>query len=570
MFGRSRRVGWFLFGLMLLLSSGAAAITQPTTGTAIPIITPGSAVCDDKNVQACLDQAEGNAGSIDALKDALIAPETFQPTCKLTFVPIVKGGTIFDAFGWYNVREDPLNPGQFIKPPVAQMYGMFSSPGPKQTGAMLAGQSFVLDLKIEKTAGRYLGGKIGFFLVSGGGVASIDPTTHQLLGPGGAAPTPEYMFFTQHALNSSNAGAMPGALYYNVLTWQSVKDATTFYFGWEDLPIWKGSDSDFDDFVFSVSGVQCGGGGEACDTGKLGPCQAGTLQCRKGVLTCVQSIMEAAESCNAVDDDCNGQVDDGMLCSADEVCDSGKCVSNCAGGEFPCPPGTGCSSSGVCVETACIDKQCPAGQVCKGGDCVEPCTGVVCPYGLACRNGGCVDLCQGLQCDPGSTCILGVCQSCACSECDSGKVCKQNLCIDSGCENQTCAAGTHCEAGTCKGNCDGAVCPRGQLCSNGDCVVDPSAAMGGNGGNGGGDQGPISFGGTPVSYGGDGAVIGAGTTGSAGPRGGGPTSKQTCGCQVPGQSTSGTGAAAALLLALFGLARRRSTLIREYRRSSVP
>ncbi len=556
MVGRFQRLGWVLFGLLLFLSSSAAAITQPTTGTAIPIIYGGGTVCADKNVQLCLDQAEGKAGAIDALKDALIAPETFQPTCKLTFVPIVKGGSIFDAFGWYNVREDPLNPGQFIKPPVSQMYGMFSATG-FQTGAMLAGQSFVLDLQVEKKAGRYLGGPIGFFLVSGGGVASIDPTTHKLLGPSGAAPTPEFMFFTQHALNSSNAGAKPGALYYNVLTWQSLKDATTFYFGWEDLPIWQGSDSDFDDFVFSVSGVQCGGGGEACDTGKLGPCMAGTLQCRKGVLTCVQSIMEAPETCNAIDDDCNGKVDDGMLCSSDEVCDSGKCVSNCSKGEFPCPPDTGCTLSGVCVETACIDKQCPAGQVCKGGNCVEPCTGVVCPYGLACRNGGCVDLCKGLQCDPGSTCVLGVCQSCACSECDTGKVCHQNLCIESGCETQTCAAGTHCEAGKCKGNCDGAVCPRGQLCSNGDCVIDPSVAVGGSGGSGGG-QPTISFGGA-TSYAGDGSIIVAGYGNAAGPGrlSAGPAPKQSCGCKLPGQRTPGTGASAALLLALLGLARRR-------------
>ncbi|HEY3666583.1 MAG TPA: hypothetical protein VGL19_11305, partial [Polyangiaceae bacterium] len=245
-------------------------------------------------------------------------------------------------------------------------------------------------------------------------------------------------------------------------------------------------------------------------------------------------------------------------CSADQVCDSGKCVSNCQGGEFPCPPDTGCTASGVCVETACIDKQCPAGQVCKGGDCVEPCTGVVCPYGLACRNGGCVDLCKGLQCDPGSTCVLGVCQSCACSECDTGKVCHQNLCIESGCENQTCAAGTHCAGGQCKGNCDGAACPRGQLCSNGDCVVDPNAAVGGSGGSGGG-QVTISFGGAAVSYGGDGQVIvaGSGSDDTVGHHSG-LTSKQACGCKMPGQRTPGTGAGAALLLALFGLARRRA------------
>ncbi|HWZ89531.1 MAG TPA: hypothetical protein VNW92_11795, partial [Polyangiaceae bacterium] len=241
MIGSSKGVvGWLCFALVLWFSSVAAAITQPTTGATIPIIYGGGTVCADKNVQLCLNQAEGNATNINALTDALVAPETFQPTCKLTFTPIVKGGAIIDAFGWYNVKPDPLNPGEFIRPTVAQLYGMYAVGQPPvgnanfKTGAQLAGQSFVLDLNVEKAAGRYTGGAIGFFLVSGEGAIAIDPTTHMLLnGPGGAPLVPQYIFFTQQAFNAVNTpSAPPGTIYYNVLTWQSVTDPNTFYFGW--------------------------------------------------------------------------------------------------------------------------------------------------------------------------------------------------------------------------------------------------------------------------------------------------------------------------------------------------
>ncbi|HEX3777740.1 MAG TPA: DUF4114 domain-containing protein, partial [Polyangiaceae bacterium] len=471
---RAQRVGGLGFALVLWCSARAFAITQPTTGVTIPIITPGGAVCADKNVQVCLNDAEGNATNINALTDAKVTPETYQPTCNLTFVPIVKGGSIVDAFGWYNVVPDPANAGKFLQPAVSQMFGMFAASG-FQTGAQLSGQSFVLDLKTEAAAGRYTGGAIGFFLVSGTGAITIDPMTHQLHGDGGTLLVPQYQFFTQQAFNANNPGSTPGALYYNVLTWQSVRDPNTFYFGWEDLPIPQGSDSDFDDFVFAVTGVQCGGGGEPCDTGKLGPCKAGTMQCRKGVITCVQTVAPTTETCNAVDDDCNGQVDDGSLCPTDQICSHGVCVSNCSSGEFPCLPGLACNLRGECVEPACAGVDCGDGLACKGGNCVDACTGIICPHGLTCLNGGCVDPCQGIQCDSGFTCILGVCESCACSDCAAGQVCnKQSVCVDSGCETQTCAAGTYCAQGECHDNCEGAVCPLGQRCMSGDCIADPT------------------------------------------------------------------------------------------------
>src|SRR5262249_13887705 len=149
----------------------------------------------------------------------------------------------------------------------------------------------------------------------------IDPTTHAVIG------NIRFQFHTQHELND---GSTPAQTYYNVLTWESVAKKNTFYFGWEDLPINGGSDNDFDDMLFSVEGVQCGGGGQACDTGMMGVCAAGVMQCKKGVITCVQTLQSTKETCNALDDDCNGMVDDGDgLCKEGEICSAGVCVPKC-------------------------------------------------------------------------------------------------------------------------------------------------------------------------------------------------------------------------------------------------
>src|SRR6266540_570605 len=105
MFGLKRVFLGFLAAGLSLSSAASAVILQPTPGgTPVPIITAGVNTCTDKNVEICIDQSEGDPTLIDALADALVAPETFQPTCQLTFTPIVKGGAISDVFGWYNVK----------------------------------------------------------------------------------------------------------------------------------------------------------------------------------------------------------------------------------------------------------------------------------------------------------------------------------------------------------------------------------------------------------------------------------------------------------------------------------
>jgi hypothetical protein len=67
------------------------------------------------------------------------------------------------------------------------------------------------------------------------------------------------------------------------------------------------------------------GGGVACDTGKLGVCKAGTISCVAGVLRCNQNVPASQEVCNGLDDDCDGQIDNGNPCPSGWVCVSGAC-----------------------------------------------------------------------------------------------------------------------------------------------------------------------------------------------------------------------------------------------------
>lgn len=56
------------------------------------------------------------------------------------------------------------------------------------------------------------------------------------------------------------------------------------------------------------------GGGNACQTGLDGVCNAGTETCIQGVFSCVPDVGpgELAETCNTLDDDCDGLADEGL------------------------------------------------------------------------------------------------------------------------------------------------------------------------------------------------------------------------------------------------------------------
>ena len=522
-------------GLAALLAARPAVALQQPDGTPIPVINPNVVACSDNNVQVCLDGEEGGP-TIDAMAAAAVTPETYTPACALTFRVIARGAGYNNTFGWYNVS--PNGP-----PPPSDLHSFLEC-------SDAVGTTKVLDISNDP---NYLGGLVGFFMATPQGATGNCPA----FDPNGpVAGTVGYIYYSERQYNPDNQG--PNS-YVHLITYDSVTYQSSFYFAWEDLL--SGGDNDFDDLLTRVEGIQCAGGGEPCDTGQIGKCAFGTMQCHDGVLECMQNELPTAETCNALDDDCNGLVDDGDLCGADEVCFHGQCVPRCGSGEFVCDDPLVCNDEGLCVEPACLDVDCPEGNVCQAGQCVGWCEGVTCPWHQVCRAGACVDPCDAVQCDPDYVCELGVCMlRCTCRACVAPTSCDSDTgyCVEEGCLGQTCDPGTHCQAGgTCVDDCEGATCPVGQLCQQGECVSDPNAGGGGAGGSG---SGGFSFGGNGGS--------GTGGAGATAASGGAPLGENTeadsgCGCRLGAESTRRIGAASALVIVclLLGrrVARRRST-----------
>lgn len=458
-----------------------------------------------------------NSAGLDPVLDCSTTPETFSPTCPLTFTVITRGTALFrNVFGWYEVDG--------------------TAPAPEDLHVMLdctaaAGSSVVLDVRSDPS---YRGGEIGFFLLTpedhaargtcagGNCCASVDRLS---AGVG-------YVYLSERALNPE------GDDFVHLVVYDSTLHERKFFFAWEDT--FAAPNNDFTDLVTSVEGVECSGAGADCDTGMMGACGRGVTRCTGGALTCTPITEPQAEACNGADDNCDGMVDESATCGGDLVCDDGRCVPNClVSDEFVCSGGFTCDAvSGRCVETACIGVSCGAGEVCRGGTCATDCEGVVCPHGQLCLRDQCVDLCAGIACGTGEICRGGICVA-GCGRCD-GIACEGGLtcpvpggdCVDPSCATP-CAAGTFCRAGVCVDACDGAVCPRGQSCRDGNCFSP-----------GGRDAGVGLDGGTGL----DGSVsMDAGTT----------PMRRSCACGVATREGSLGSVAALLGLSLVLRARRR-------------
>jgi hypothetical protein len=203
----------------------------------------------------------------------------------------------------------------------------------------------------------------------------------------------------------------------------------------------------------------------------------------------------AFEPCDSPRDlDCQPPI----VCPTGTSCDasSGLCVSVCF--EGGCATGFTCTPGNLCVEEACASRTepCPAGTLCRGGECRAPCDGVFCPRGQLCAGGACIDPCAGVVCPAMQVCIAGepgavtVCgPACTCTEvsvplCPAGRACDARdgsptagHCVDPGCDTLECMAGEICTTSGCVDACTGVVCPLGQLCRAGECVPDACASI---------------------------------------------------------------------------------------------
>lgn len=476
------------------------------------------------------------SSGLNPVTEASLTPETFLPTCGLTFTVITRGTAIFqNVFGWYNVTGSAPQSSD-LHPVIGCTDG--------------AGATETLDVRSDP---NYKGGQIGFFLLTPEG----HPHT-AACASGNCCPSVAgfdagegYVYYSEREYNPDGVGANP---FIHLLIYNSHIVTRRFYFAWEDT--FDTTSADFTDLVVAVDGVECNGGGQTCNTGKPGACALGITQCTMGMLGCTELVPPSPEVCNGVDDDCDGTVDNGATCpDPGDICHDGTCVHPCGGQEFPCLPGLACdTASHLCVDPPCVGVSCAADQVCAGGTCEAPCAGVVCPDGQTCLGNACVNLCKNVTCSAGQACKDGVCFD-GCTKCD-GLVCasplscnmSSGLCTNPSCPNG-CPTGEVCNSGACVDGCTGVVCPTGQTCTGGQCVAMGAAS---------------ADGGLTLASGNDGGAT-AKSSGNGGGGGDGDTfgdkAKSGCACDSANSDANlGTGALAGLLALSAFVGRRRRAL----------
>jgi hypothetical protein len=533
---------------------GAQAQVSQLDGTALPTPTgtsetgvvtsrgfPASAVTLDG-----LFKARGE--TLDPIMSARTAPGLFSPNCGFSGELLLRGGSCKVAFGWYNA-DDPAHIFELVPADTSSAFMCtdndfcpLATMDTTQVGqhTWTPKAFYADDIKANP---KYTGGQIGFAMI------------------GDEATQCKQTKYSDLARNT--VSTMYGKPWITTLVYQSTANPEGFYLAFEDLAMspesWTNAgpgspsnDGDFNDFVYFINGLSCTGGGLPCEVaGAFGACSVGRTDCATEGTTgmCRPIITAGAELCDNVDNDCNGMVDDGDgLCPESQVCDKGSCVGACGTGEFRCGSGLTCKG-GHCIEDACADKVCEAGQACRGGTCMNACDNVVCPAGEECQLGRCVDPCKAITCAAGKVCERGLCVSdCNCRGCQNGLQCgADGRCTDPRCADVQCMAGEKCVEGACINSCMGVVCPGGGNCVNGACQMGTGGAMSGGGTDGIILGGSLNFGGNT----GSGSNNADGSSGRI-------TKDPGCACTLVGSSPAGE---AALLLAGLGacvaFARRR-------------
>ncbi len=525
-----RRVSGSLFGVTIIAITALAnaAVTEPD-GLQVPnLAADGPSGNNETNLQQIFDQL---GEPINAMADASPDPGVFSPMCDFSveFLPLCQSqGSA--GVAWYNVPSDPTA----IPDKIYQLLPPAKCTNAPDAGTVISSAGIRNDV-------NYAGGLIGFVLTDNNGRTGPDGTVR--------------IYYSEPERNDYCGSCQTPGYWIMMLAYKSKlpQYPNTYYLAFEDWLTTSSTsrgqtDCDFNDKIFRISGIQCQGGGEPCDTDKAGVCKPGLTACNIGTeIVCRQLVSESPERCDNVDNDCNGKVNDGDgLCPLGQVCDRGTCVGSCSQTEFPCPSNLVCDGT-HCVEPACSAIDCPEGLVCRAGQCVDACSAVTCPIDQLCETGICVDPCKNVTCDTGTVCSGGACvASCGCAGCPAGKVCQADgSCVNDGCQTQSCGAGQVCVKGTCTDACAGAVCPGGAACVLGQC----GAPLAGDGAGGATS--------TPVL---GAAGVGNISTNDAtsGASGANSTSSLGCGCRMLTSPRGSLGSVAIALMALF-LRRRRDS-----------
>jgi len=150
------------------------------------------------------------------------------------------------------------------------------------------------------------------------------------------------------------------------------------------------------------------------------PCTAGTVcvgasgECRPDTCETFPERCTATQSC--VNGTCVTNPCQGVTCDGGTYCLAGECVASCA--DVTCPSGQRCRQ-GTCEADPC-GKQCPFGQACNDstGQCIEdPCKFRNCPQGQWCNPN--INACEDDPC---------VTSDITCP--NAGEVCRGGTCLD--------------------------------------------------------------------------------------------------------------------------------------------
>ena len=161
-------------------------------------------------------------------------------------------------------------------------------------------------------------------------------------------------------------------------------------------------------------------------------------------------------------------------CPPGQICKDGKCVDGPTPNPDPDPPTP--EPTPECT----TDKDCPPGQICEDGKCVPGCRkDEDCPDGHICEDGVCVPGCRDdYDCPGDEYCEDGVCvKPPECyddADCEEDEICTDGEC-HKGCRaDEDCPPGQICIDGVCHKGCRiDKDCPPGKICEDGVCVPAP-------------------------------------------------------------------------------------------------
>jgi formylglycine-generating enzyme required for sulfatase activity len=200
--------------------------------------------------------------------------------------------------------------------------------------------------------------------------------------------------------------------------------------------------------------------------------------------TCVKSTCQPATGlCLPVNVPDQTACDDGLKCTAGDMCTAGLCLPT---GDKLCDDGNPCTEDSCFEGTGCINKPVP-------GPCSD---GSACTTGDACSGGNCIG--YPVLCEDGNPCTKGICDpatgECAYpptpGSCNDGKKCTQaDQCQQGVCAGTPvdCSDGYPCTADSCDekngcvhqligGGCnDGNLCTHSDTCAGAYCLGIPVA-----------------------------------------------------------------------------------------------